>query len=44
MMKKLSTGRGNILSQTLKLKELGVMPNKSMPENYVKMADEEDLK
>jgi DNA recombination protein RmuC len=42
MLKKLSTGRGNILSQTSKLKDLGVMPNKQLPENFQNVEIEEE--
>ncbi len=43
MLKKLSTGRGNILSQTSKLKNLGIMPNKTLPENFRNPDTSEEL-
>jgi DNA recombination protein RmuC len=39
-MGQLSTGRGNLVSQALKLKELGIKSKKELPADLTKLADE----
>ena len=41
--KRLATGRGNVIRQAEMLKELGVKPNKSLPQAMVESASEEPL-
>ena len=39
-MKKLSTGRGNLLSSAQKIKKLGAKASKSLPESMIEDDDE----
>ena len=41
-MKKLGEGRGNLIRQVEMLKQLGVRPSKSLPQNLVDAAADED--
>ena len=39
---KLSSGRGNLLGQAIKLKELGIKPSKSLPHTLAEWAQDEE--